>query len=200
MTDNLPLPGSFHPFSGVLLLSTGELAPSVGAALRKPQDSPDGSGLEPDRPYALARPVHEGARTVLYARCAEGPAISVRGSREADRPHAIEGLLDLPPKSKCPSWNPCGPSRGGCGTIIRVPALPISGSTDRKRPHAATPVLCTRSLTSCPRSSLPLRRPEVSTAVGRAARDKWSLRRGSNPHLRRSQAHNRGSRGTTSLT
>lgn len=27
----------------------------------------------------------------------------------------------------CPSWIPCGPSRGGCGTIIRVPALPISG-------------------------------------------------------------------------
>lgn len=74
MTDNLVLPGSFRSFSGVLLLSTGESAPSVGAALRKPQDfSPDGSGLEPDRPYALARPVHKGARTVLYASAQRAP-------------------------------------------------------------------------------------------------------------------------------
>ena len=47
-------------------------------------------------------------------------------------------------KVKCPSWNPCGPSRGGCGTIIRVPALPISGSTERKLLHAVSPALCTR--------------------------------------------------------
>lgn len=45
-----------------------------------------------------------------------------------------------------PSWIPCGPSQGGCGTIIRVSAMPISGSTERKRPHAATPSLCTRIL------------------------------------------------------
>ena len=58
----------------------------------------------------------------------------------------------------------CVPSPGGCATIIRVRTLPISGSTERKRLHAArTPALCTRDFTSCPRSSLPLRRFAVSS-------------------------------------
>lgn len=74
-------------------------------------------------------------------------------------------------KPKRPSWNPCGPSRGGCGAVVRVSALPTCAFT---HPGSA--------------------RTRIRTPL------EWSLRRGSDPHLRRSRAHNRGSRGTTSLT
>lgn len=69
-------------------------------------NSPDGSGLEPDRPYALARPVHKDARTILFARAQRAPPYPSGEKLVLSLLYAAPGTRTHPSSSRYASTGP----------------------------------------------------------------------------------------------
>ena len=157
----------------------------------------------------------DGTRACLLGLASGGPA-QVNSSRRT--PDGALGrratadslvLLEMPSSALPHLWRgePClprvdfvrSPARGLRLAQINVRVSPRLSHCPRGSPRRVLPCNALLKRSSRP-SGRRSRRMVSNDEHVRLTLHKWSLRRGSNPHLYRSQAHNRGSRGTTSFT